>query len=363
MKNTLTPLPEEILAWFAVSSRDLPWRRTYTPYHIWISEIMLQQTQMDRVVTYFTRWLERFPDIESVAAAPEQEILKFWEGLGYYSRARNILKTAGLLVRDFKGRLPENHNALLGLPGIGKYTAGAIMSLAFNREFAIVDANIERLFSRLFDIRQPVKNPESQKFIWQTASELIPTGQAREFNQALMELGALICTPNTPKCPDCPLERLCEAHRLGLVAERPVRPENSKKIIPVAMATGILKRNGKIFIQKRPATGVWANLWEFPGGRLERAESPAAALVREYKEETGFRVGKLQKIQVIKHSYTIYRVTLHCFFCSLLAGNPDNPELTAAQEYRWVHPAELAAFAFPAGHRSLVTSLLADGRL
>ncbi len=333
----------------------MPWRHTYDPYHIWISEIMLQQTQMDRVVVYFNRWIKRFPDIKSLADASEEEVFKLWEGLGYYARAKNILRTADILVLQHNGRLPENHQELLKLPGIGKYTAGAIMSLAFNKDYPIVDANVERVFARVFNIAGPVKAKESHSFIWRKTQELILPGEARYFNQALMELGALICTPANPKCEKCPVREHCEAFRLGIVAERPVSAK-SKKIIPIEMVTGILIHDGSIFIQKRLENDVWGNLWEFPGGRLKPDEDPEEALRREYLEETELKVGRFEKITVVTHSYMRYRVTLHCYYCKLLNGNT-SPILHAAQEYRWILPGDLKYYAFPAGHRKLIAGI------
>lgn len=352
---------QQLLDWFAENGRDLPWRRTYLPYHIWISEIMLQQTQMERAIVYFQRWTERFPDIASVARAAEEEVLRLWEGLGYYSRARNIHKAARILVARHNGQLPPDHRLLRTLPGIGPYTAGAVMSLAFNQEFPIVDANIERLFSRIFNIAESVKTKENNTFIWQAARDLIPTGNARNFNQALMELGALVCTPKNPACLRCPLNGLCEALRLGTVHERPIQPPNPKSI-RIEMATGVLIHKGKVFIQRRPANGVWANLWEFPGGRLEPGETPEAALVREFSEETELAVRCLDKIRVIKHNYTRYRVFLHCYLCAL-ENNHSIPRLHAAQEYHWVETETLEDFAFPAPHRRLIEIMRAAGSL
>ncbi len=350
-------LTEPLLRWFADHGRDLPWRRTYDPYHVWISEVMLQQTQMERGVAYFERWLARLPDIASLAAADEEEVLRLWEGLGYYSRARNLVRTARRLVSEHHGRLPADHAALLALPGIGPYTAAAIMSLAFNAPYPLVDANVERLFARLFDVPTPVR--ECKPFFWEKAGELLPEDHARFFNQALMELGALICTPRNPACGRCPLVERCQAHRLGLVDARPVAAK-PVRVTPIATANGVLMRDGRVFIQKRPASGVWANLWEFPGGRIEAGESAAAAVVREFREETGFTVTPLADLGPLKHTYTRYRITLHCFLVAL-AGRPTAPVLTAAQEYRWARPEELAGLAFPAPHRRLI-ELLHAGR-
>ena len=351
----MNTLQHKILAWFEENARKLPWRATYDPYHVWISEIMLQQTQMDRAVDYFNRWIVRFPDIASITTASEEEVLKFWEGLGYYSRARNIIRCANILLAEHKGKLPADHDLLLKLPGIGEYTAGALMSIAFNKEYPLVDANVERVFARLFNLAKPVKDKSTQAFIWLKAGELLPRAKAREFNQALMELGALICIARNPRCKICPIRTHCRAFRSGLVLQRPVLPVPPKTIY-IEMATGILAHDGKILIQKRKAKGVWANLWEFPGGRLEAGETPEMALVREYMEETELAVGNLKKITTVQHSYTIYRVTLHCYFCSLLDSRFE-PVLHGAQEYRLVHPGELSDYALPAGHRKLIDYL------
>lgn len=348
----MTSFQETLLSWFHKNHRDLPWRKTYDPYHIWISEIMLQQTQMERAISYFERWIEKLPDIKSVANSSEEKILKLWEGLGYYSRARNIFKTAKILVQEHNGTLPAAHKSLLNLPGIGKYTAGAIMSLAFNQEYPIVDANIKRVFARFFNIDTPVKTKENINFIWDKEKKLIPKRKARFFNQALMELGALICLPKNPKCRSCPVSKKCMAHRLDVVDERPI-PGKAKNFVYIDMVTGILTHKGKIFIQKRNKNDVWAGLWEFPGGKLKVNETPQQALQREYFEETEFKITDLKKITIVKHGYTKYRVTLHCFYCSLKNGQ-SKPTLHAAQEYRWVTHKELINYAFPAGHRKLI---------
>ena len=348
-------IQQNLLNWFYENARDLPWRKSYLPYHVWISEIMLQQTQMERVIDYFIRWMKEFPDIASIVKSNEEKILKLWEGMGYYSRARNIFKSATILMEQYNGKLPSDYEQLLKLPGIGKYTAGAIMSIAFNKEFAIVDANIERVFARLFNLAKPVKSKSTHAFIWQKAKELIPQGKAREFNQAFMELGALVCIPRNPRCNICPVRVYCQSLAENVVSERPIAVKPSKTVF-IEMATGILTHNGKILIQKRKSNGVWANLWEFPGGRLEPGETPEMALVREYAEETELKIGHLKKITTVQHSYTIYRVTLHCYFCSLMA-NKFEPVLHGAQEYRLVDFEELINFAFPAGHRKLITYL------
>lgn len=354
MSFPLTPFQQALITWFHKEQRTLPWRKDYIPYQIWISEIMLQQTQMERVTLFFDRWLQQFPDINALAQAPEDKVLKCWEGLGYYSRARNILKCARIIVRQHGGVIPSDRKSLLTLPGIGPYTAGAIASIAYNLAVPLVDANIGRLFARLFDIDLPLS--QAQKLLWQKAEELVPQGQARSFNQGLMELGALICTPRNPACGKCPVGPFCQALKEDLIPERPV-PQKGKEQITIEMATGVLSQKDELFIQQRLADDVWGSLWEFPGGRLKPGETPEQAVIREFLEETGFTVQVEQKITTVIHYYTRYKVILHCFHCSLDSPESDerpDPILYAAQEFRWVPFTGLAAFAFPAGHRKLI---------
>ncbi len=351
-----------LLAWFEKNARPLPWRTDYAPYAVWISEIMLQQTQMERGVAYFERWMRAFPTVAHVAEASEEAVLKAWEGLGYYSRARNLHAAAKRIISTHGGEFPADIESIRALPGVGEYTAGAIASIAFNRPEAAVDANVLRLFSRLCDIDVPLDQAGVKDFVRATVSGLMPEGKAREFTQALMEFGALACS-KTPRCADCPLVPYCEAYRLGTVAKRP------KKKRPVSysnldVATGILWRGGRVFIQKRPPYGVWAGLWEFPGGCLEDGETPEEALVREFLEETEIAVAIRSKVAVVRHSYTTCRVVMHGYFCDTdTAKTPADasPVLHAATEGLWVTPPELAAFTFPAGHRKLIELLRKQG--
>ena len=341
-----------LLNWFFKNQRTLPWRKTYTPYEVWISEIMMQQTQVERAVDHYKIWMQRFPNIDAITGSSENEILQYWEGLGYYSRAKNIYKCAQKLTREHNSRIPKNHQVLLKLPGIGPYTAGAIMSIGFNEEYPAVDANVMRVFSRLFNINSPIGDSRSRTVIQSKARHLIPMGNARYFNQAIMELGALICTPSRPQCKQCPVNSECVCFKLGITDERPV-PGKSCDIINIEMSCGILIKNGLLFIQKRPEHGVWANLWEFPGGRLEKGEQSEQGLIREFKEETEMDILIGNKITTIKHSFTRYRITLHCFFCTL-ATPISEPTLHEASEYRWITPDKLSNFPFPSPHRKLI---------
>ena len=348
-------LVRSLLRWFAKHQRPLPWRRQYTPYQTWIAEVMLQQTQTKTMLPYYQRWMQRFPDVHAVARASEQDVLKHWEGMGYYSRARNIHKTAKLLVAQFDGAFPEDYQTVIKLPGIGRYTAAAILSIAFNQDYPVVDGNVERVFSRLFDLREPVKAKESQSFIRNTAQALLPSGHGRMFNQALMELGATRCFPKNALCQECPLAIFCESKRRGVVHLRPVTAVR-KPPMPIEVALGVLMDDGRVLIQKRPDEGLMAGLWEFPGGKLEKEETPEQALKREFQEELGIMVVPIRKLTVIKHQYTSFRVTLHCFLCRLQGESGFNHQNSAFSP-RWVTAAELDHYPFPAANRKLIQML------
>ncbi len=343
-----------LLHWFRQTKRDLPWRRSYDPYHVWISEIMLQQTQMDRGVAYFLRWIARFGDVQAVAAAEEQEILKYWEGLGYYARARNLHKAAKVIVVDFGGEVPCEYETLLSLPGIGPYTAAAIASVAGNYDIPVIDANVARVYARLFNIDAPVKERPTKKRLAEIAEQLLPHGQARAYNQALMDLGGLVCTPKNPRCDTCPVATACAALTAGTVAERPVLGAG-KRTITIHKVAGIIQYNEKIYIQQRRVDDVWGGLWEFPGGQVEKGAT-GDRIVASILNDTRLAVTQVQHITRVMHQYTHHKIILDCFFCRLIGANCQ-PVLKSACNYRWIFPHELDQFAFPAGPRKLIEYL------
>ncbi|GHV50419.1 A/G-specific adenine glycosylase [Deltaproteobacteria bacterium] len=342
-----------LLRWFSAAMRPLPWRESYEPYRVWISEIMLQQTRMDVGVAYFTAWMRAFPTVASVARASEETILKAWEGLGYYARAKNLHAAAKIIVERFGGEFPASHEAIRSLPGIGEYTAGAISSIAFNQPVVAIDANVMRIFSRICDIDVPINQKDVKEFITEAVKSLMPADSPRLFSQALMELGALVCAKKAD-CAHCPLTAYCEAQRLGVVEKRPKKAPAAKQVF-LAMASGVIMHDGLVFIQKRPPYGVWASLWEFPGGCLEAEESPEEALLREIAEETELIVSIREKIGVFRHVYTTNHVAMHAYFCDLQGEK--KPVLHAAISGKWVKPPETASYAFPAGHRKLLEHL------
>jgi A/G-specific adenine glycosylase len=321
---------------------------------------MLQQTQMDRGVAYFLRWIKRFPDVQAVAVAEEQEILKYWEGLGYYARARNLHKAAKMIISDFRGEVPCSYMQLLTLPGIGPYTAAAIASVAGNYDIAVIDANVTRVYARLFNIGKPVKERQVQTHISKIAEHLLPKGQARAFNQALMDFGGLVCTPKKPHCNECPITKSCRALHMGTVQIRPVL-EKKRKIITQHKVAGLIQWERKIFIQQRKASDIWGGLWEFPGGQVTEGEvgyeGKTSLLVAEkIFSDIGLSVALVKPIARITHQYTHHKIILHCFLCNL-EGNRFEPVLNSAANFRWVFSEDLKQFAFPAGPRKLLEYL------
>lgn len=337
-----------LLRWFAAAMRTLPWRQTYDPYSVWISEIMLQQTQMERGVRYFNAWMERFPTIRSVAEADEHSILAAWEGLGYYSRARNLHAAAKWIEEKHGGRFPQSIEDIRRLPGVGEYTAGAIASIAFNLPEPAVDANVLRIFARLCDIDAPAADKNARLFITRTVASLMPVDSPRLFNQALMELGALVCGKN-PRCGECPVRVFCAAHRNGTVSLRPV-PKDATKYTALEMTAAVILHRDRVFIRQRPPGGLWGGLWEFPGGLLNAGEEPSRAVLVHVREALNLEGAACRKIAVVRHGYTTHRVAMHGYLFTL-ENDADVPAET------WVSRDALTSYAFPAGHRKLLERL------
>ena len=282
----ISQFTRKLLEWYGKNARVLPWRGHPDPYAVWVSEIMLQQTRVETVIPYYHKWMERFPTISSLAAAPQQGVLNLWEGLGYYSRARNLHRSAQILVAEFGGALPQDVESLRKLPGIGRYTAAAIASLAFGQDQAALDGNIRRVLSRVFDVTEPARSTDGQRRLWELAEENLPAGRAGDYNQAVMDLGATLCMPKNPECNHCPLNDICQARVLGLQEERPVSAPKTK--IPHHTVTAaVIRRKGYVMIVQRPAEGLLGGMWEFPGGKQEPGEDLTTCLKREIFEELG----------------------------------------------------------------------------
>ena len=337
MKEEISRL---LLAWYSKNARVLPWRGLSDPYAIWVSEIMLQQTRVETVIPYFHRWMQTLPDVLSLAKAPQDAVLKLWEGLGYYSRVLSMQKAARFLLEKHAGALPPDHDALLALPGIGPYTAAAIASIAFGLDYAVVDGNVKRVLARLLNYSNPVNTPEAEAELRGIARGLLPPGSAGEFNQAMMDLGAVICTPRNPACARCPLAAICSAYQADLQSSLPVK--KAKPPIPHYMVTaGILMNDHQVLIAKRPAGSLLGGLWEFPGGKVEAGETREQALARELNEELGIEASVGEEFGSYTHAYTHFRVTLHAFRI-----DTRDRDITPIQpsEIRWVSITDLENF-------------------
>ncbi|MBI9046381.1 MAG: A/G-specific adenine glycosylase [Anaerolineaceae bacterium] len=332
---------QDLLTWYFKNGRSMPWRGSNDPYLIWVSEIMLQQTRVETVIPYFQAWMKQFPTIGDLASASEQQVLQLWEGLGYYSRARNLHKTAQIIINDFDSHIPQERNILEKLPGIGSYTAGAITSIAFNMDETALDGNIRRVYARIFNVQVLVTSPEGKKQLQTLTEEHLPTGQAGDFNQALMDLGATICTPRGPDCSNCPVKKHCLAFAQGLQHELPILKKRAA--VPHHTVTAaILRQNKKLLITQRPAKGLLGSLWEFPGGKVEPGESLADCLRREIQEELGVNIQVNAHFGKYLHAYTHFRVTLHAFFCEL--KDCQEPRAIIHDDLKWVSHAELENF-------------------
>ena len=350
-------LARDLLDWFARERRDLPWRRTRDPYRIWVAEIMLAQTQVATVIPYYERFLGRFPDLDALATAPLDDVLKAWEGLGYYARARNLHRAAREIASRHGGRFPSDPHLVRALPGVGEYTAAALLSIAFGRDEVAVDGNVRRVLSRLYQVTDRPESPAARARLRELARAILPPGQAGAFNQALMDLGAAVCTPRRPRCAACPLEGHCRARQCGVQEEVPVR--RRRPATPHYQVTAaVIEREGYVLIAQRPAEGLLGGLWEFPGGKQEPDETLAACLKREIREELGIEVEVLDPLTSVEHGYTHFSITLHAFRCRWLAGEP---RALGCADWRWVRPEELARYAFSAADRRVIQVLWARG--
>ncbi|HEY5657856.1 MAG TPA: A/G-specific adenine glycosylase [Myxococcota bacterium] len=323
-----------LLDWYRKNRRDLPWRRSRDPYAIWISESMLQQTRVETVIPYYQRFLERFPDVNALASAELEDVLGLWSGLGYYSRARNLHRAAQRVVDEHGGTLPSDAAALRALPGVGRYTAGAVASIAFDRCEPIVDGNIVRVLTRLFGIGEDVGTPKVLRRLWEIAAEFADGPHPGAINQALMELGATVCARRAPRCAACPLARHCEARLRGDPEALPVKRRKSEPRAVEAVAGWVVRRGRALAVQ-RPARGLLGGLWELPGGELRAGEAPAAAMQRTLRENLGLEIGGASPLGAIEHGFTHLKLRLHVLDCPLPRGRVRLREFAA---FRWLAP-------------------------
>jgi A/G-specific adenine glycosylase len=348
---------DRLTAWYEEAKRDLPWRANGDPYRILVSEMMLVQTTVTAVIPYFARFLGRFPDVRTLAAADEADVVKAWEGLGYYRRARQLHAAARMIVDEYDGTMPADSIAVRALPGVGRYIAGAILSFAFDQPEPIVEANSQRVLARLLAIEQDLKAAATLQRIWQAAERLVPGVGAGKFNQALMELGALVCTPREPACLVCPLSQLCAARGRGLQDRLPVLAPKPPPLA-VVEACAIIVQEGKILIVQRGRGGLWEQFWEFPTIHLEgvdpagRSFGEPVELAEGVRRFTGMVVDAGPLVKSLTYSVTNHRVKLSAHLARARAGAlKPGPGLVDA---RWVEPAELGQYTFSSASRRVI---------
>ncbi|MEM9776527.1 MAG: A/G-specific adenine glycosylase, partial [Chloroflexota bacterium] len=348
-----------LLSWWDEGHAALPWRGLRDPYPIWISEIMAQQTQLATVIPYWERWMARFPTVVDLANAPLDDVLKLWEGLGYYSRARNLHAAAQMVMADYNGKMPRSAAELQKLKGIGRYTAAAIASICFDESVAVLDGNVIRVLSRFYDLPDDVTQTATKKKLWEMAEAIVPNQRPGDYNQSLMELGQTLCTPKSPRCLLCPMRDPCLARQRGTQLDRPVKPPRKKTPHYDVVAAVIWEDSigeGRFLIAQRPLDGLLGGLWEFPGGKLEAGETLVQALVREIQEELNVEVKPLSKepFTVVKHAYTHFRITLHAMHAQFQGGEIEH---LGVKDHAWVTADELGNYAFAVTDQKIIKAL------
>lgn len=351
----------DLLAWYDQHAADLPWRENHDAYRVWLSEIMLQQTQVETVKPYFERFLVAFPTVHDLAAAPLDHVLKMWEGLGYYSRARNLHQAAQKVSQDYDGQFPQTVDGLLTLSGVGRYTAGAIASIAFGQAAPLLDGNVIRVFARLTDLEADVTQPAVKEDLWKLAEEWLDHTRPGDYNQSLMELGRVVCKPRSPLCADCPVQKHCKAFANGTQQERPVKKKKAATPHYDVAAGMIWNDAGQLLIAQRPLDGLLGGLWEFPGGKQEAGETLPECLRRELQEELAIDVEVGELFTTVQHAFTHFKITLHAFSCRYGGGR--EPQSIGVRDWKWVRPEELSQYSFGKADREVIRALEERGRM
>ncbi len=346
-------ITRKLLLWYSENKRLLPFRKTSDPYKIWLSEVMLQQTKMKTVIPYYNRWLKHYPTLQSVAKARIDSLLKLWEGLGYYQRCRNFHKALKIVVTNYKGNIPNSYKHFIDFPGVGEYTAGAVLSIAFNKPIPAIDGNVKRVMSRILGIKN--LTIYNKRRIKKTIYKFIPIDNPGNFNQALMELGALLCTPKKPNCTKCPIAKYCNAYKTSNPELYPL-PKVARKTPHYIIVTGIIWRDTKFYIQKRDENSMLGGLWEFPGGKVENNESLERALKREIEEECGIIPIIKGKIGCVNHSYSHFSISLNSFHC--IEGNQ---KIKFSENGVWITNREIGSYPFPRANHKLFTLINKKG--
>ena len=349
----VAPLRRRLLRWYRRAARRLPWRGTRDAYRIWVSEVMLHQTRVETVLPYYRRFVRRFPNVRALARASLDDVLKAWEGLGYYARARHLHRAARRIAEERGGALPRTVEEWRALPGVGTYTAGAIAAIAFNEPSPAVDGNLRRVFARLYDLARP-----GARRLDAIAGEWMDHGEPGVVLQALMDLGATVCTPRGPRCGACPLSTECRAYRQGRAERRPL-PRRRAPLPHYDIGVGVVRRGGRVLIAKRKPEGLLGGLWEFPGGKRKKGERLEWTVARELREELDVEVEVGAKWMAIPHAYSHFRVTLHVFECRLRSGRP---RAIGCADWKWARAGELSRLAFPAADAPILERLRPSAR-
>lgn len=345
---------EDLLSWYRVNKRDLPWRHGSDPYKVWVSEIMLQQTRVDTVIPYYTNFITKFPTVETLASADEQEVLKAWEGLGYYSRARNLQAAVKEVAENYNGKVPDNPEELGDLKGVGPYTKGAILSIAYGKPEPAVDGNVMRVLSRLLSVWEDIAKPKTRKGFEETVRELIDPNYASDFNQAVMELGALICTPKSPGCLLCPVQTHCNAFHEGVEKDLPIKSKQKKPKALTMGAVVIVNQQGEVLINKRPSKGLLANLWEFPNVETNSTILTPQEQIRLYiKENFEIDIEVEEVTANIQHvfSHLIWDITVYRAVLS-------RGEQREIDNSKWIKPTDTELYPFPVSHQKIIKQCL-----
>ena len=336
---------QKLLAWFEINKRDFTWRKKRSAYRVWIAELMLQQTRTDQATPYFQRFIKRFPSLRSLATSSQQDVLKVWEGLGYYSRARNLHKAAQLICTEYGGRFPKSYQEMLSLPGIGPYTAAAIASLVYNEKVPVMDGNVIRVVTRYFAYGVDSTSSIGKKEIFNRVEQLISSDKPGMFNEALMELGATCCLPRNPSCSICPLKAGCQVVKQGADPHAYPKKPSKAKIPTVEVGAGFIRnKKGEILIAQRKQTSMLGGLWEFPGGKIEVGESVKACVKREFKEELGIVVELGEAFTTVEHVYSHFKLRMHVFEGCYKSGKP---RCLGCDDWAWVKEKDLRRYPFP----------------
>ena len=352
---TDTDFQNNLLAWYDEHKREMPWRDCGDPYKIWISEIMLQQTRVDQATPYFKHFMERFPTVYDLAEADQQDVLKVWEGLGYYRRARHLHDASKLVIEEFDGKVPDTWHEINELKGVGPYTASAVLSIAYQKKHAVVDGNVIRVLSRYFGIEDDVRSTKTKNTIQDYADDLISDERPGDFNQAVMELGATVCTPSNPDCEECPLQANCVAYKKVKTDEIPYKSP-AKKRPHHQIGVGIItNHDDEVLIALRPEDAMLGGMWEFPGGKQDDGEEMEETVIRELKEELDVEVSISKPFMKLDHAYSHFKITMHAYLCALEDGDP-KPK--TSQEIRWISIDELEDYPFPKANRKLTDKLM-----